>query len=102
MTTAEDTIAASDLRNSLSQVLDACAQRGKVYRVLRNSKESVMIVGAAEWQMLNETLEVLMDRDLMKQLSHWQKNLKEQEARPADEVFEEIERELDAEEHDES
>ena len=94
MATMERQISVSELRRRIRQVLEDCSEKGQKFEILSNSKVAGVLVGPTEWRMLNETIEILTDRDVMRQIRGSEKQIRRGVDRPAEETFEEIEREL--------
>lgn len=93
--TAEGRISVSELRERLKDVLSG-ANKGQRFTVRQNSREVAVIVGVDEWRMLNETLDILLDRNMVEQITRSERAIDEGRTRSADDVLGEIERELDA------
>lgn len=92
--TAESRISVSELREKLKDVLRG-ANKGRRYTVSQNSDEVAVILGMVEWRMLNETLDILLDRSMVEQITQSEKAIEDGKSRSADEVLGEIEKELD-------
>lgn len=88
-------IGVAQLREQLAEVIRDCAQRGQRYSILRNNKPEAVLVGFVEWQMLNETLAILTDANLMEQIRASEGEIGKGQSRSAGEVLDEIERDLD-------
>jgi len=86
----DETISVSDLRSRLKEIIEACALGGRRFTIARNSEIEAVLVGAAEWNMLNETLEVLADQRILAQIEASQRDIEHRRVRPADEVLSEI------------
>ncbi len=84
----------SELRKTYREVFDAVSRGGKRYEVLCNGEVMGFIVGPAEWKIMNETLEILTNRDLMEQILR-SMHFEEGDSRPAEVVFDEIESDLE-------
>lgn len=93
MPATDSKINVSDLRGTYRAVFDAVS-KGKRYEVLCNGEVVGFIIGPAEWKMMNETMDILTNIDLMAQILGSEKD-GDDDARPAEEVFDEIEREIE-------
>lgn len=93
--TVEKSISVSQLRKQLKEVLEDCFERGQRFQVMTNTDAVAILVSVAEWNKMTETLEILMNRSLIKQIVESEKEIKAGESRPAADVFDEIEKDLE-------
>ncbi|MBI4238528.1 MAG: type II toxin-antitoxin system Phd/YefM family antitoxin [Deltaproteobacteria bacterium] len=61
------TIALSEAKARLSEVMDE-VEDFEIYQLTRNGKSAGILVNPEEWDALRETLAVLADDDLMRQI----------------------------------
>lgn len=92
--TADETISISHLRDHMKEVLESASQ-GARFRVLQNSNELAVVIGATEWAMLCETLDVMLDKDMVKQITDSEEAIERGDVQDFDEAWDEIEKELD-------
>lgn len=85
-----DSIPASEARANFAALLSECAERGGRFAILSHGKPVAAIVGFAEWRSIVETLEVMSDPKLMRQIEGSLADIKAGRHRPIDEVFGEI------------
>lgn len=94
MSIADNSISVTELRKHISEVLET-AQKGGRYAVHQGSRKVAVIVGMEEWRMMNETIEILTDRTMVEQINQSETAIDHDETRPAEEVFRDIESDLD-------
>ena len=58
----------SEARSHLTEILDDLERRQEHVLITRNGKPSAVLLSAAEYEALEETLEVLQDNELMEAL----------------------------------
>jgi prevent-host-death family protein len=85
-------VSLSDFRNDLPAFVDRC-ERGDRIIITRHGAKSVVLVSAEEWDEITETLAIIGDPDLFKQLVASARDVEAGHYRPAKDVF----RDLDAE-----
>ena len=85
-----DTVNYSEMRRNFASHLKQCATHGKKFRILRNGKAEGILVSMAEWQELVETLSILTDPRMMKQIVESEKDIRRGRVHPLDEAFEEL------------
>src|SRR5262245_19609123 len=96
--TTDKTISVTEFRNKMQAVIEDCADKGQRYKLLCRNEVAAVLVSPAEWAMITETLAILEDRDLMDQIRESCKDIDAGAARPAEDVFDEIEGSEDGEE----
>lgn len=87
MSLAAEIINYSQFRDRLSDCLEACSKKGRRFLVLRNGEEEAMVISAAEWNAMCETLEIMKDPRLMQQILKSEEALKHGHSRAAEDVF---------------
>lgn len=90
MSLLAETINYSQFRDRLSDCLKACNKKGRRFLVVRNGEEEAMVVSAAEWNSICETLEIMNDPQLMKQLLASDKAIRAKRTRSASDVFSDL------------
>ena len=93
--TTDKTISVSEFRNRMQAVLSDCAKKGQRYMVLCHNDVAAVLVSPAEWAMITETLAILDDRDLMDQIRQSNREIDSGGAKPAEDVFDDIDENID-------
>ena len=65
----------SEARSNLTELLDDLEKRQEHVLITRNGRPSAVLLSAAEYEALEETLEVLQDKDLMDALKRSDKDV---------------------------
>jgi prevent-host-death family protein len=65
----------SEARSNLTELLDDLEKRQEHVLITRNGRPSAVLLSAAEYEALKETLEVLQDKDLMDALKRSDKDV---------------------------
>ncbi|MDQ5856888.1 MAG: type II toxin-antitoxin system Phd/YefM family antitoxin [Acidobacteriota bacterium] len=60
---------ATQAKNSFLEILRDAEDRGEEILVTRNGRPCAVVVSAAEWESLLETIEILSDPDVMQRLT---------------------------------
>ncbi len=83
-------LALSDAKAKLSEIVDRVDRRNEPVTITRNGKAIAMIVSKDEYEGLRETIEILQDPALMKEIRNGIRDLKRSGKRyTVDELFEE-------------
>lgn len=85
-----DTLNASDARSRLPELLDACAGEGARFTIAVHGVAKAVLLSAAEWEEIEETLRVLSSPDLLRQINESEAALREGEARDAADVLRDL------------
>lgn len=84
----------SEFRAGLAEYLDRIVQFGERITVRRHSRDEVVVISKQEWDEVAETLRVIGDPDLFRQIMDSQRDIDTGRVRDAGDAF----AELDAEE----
>lgn len=85
-----DSIPASEARANFASLLSDCAERGGRFAILSHGKPVAALLGFEEWRSIVETLEIMSDPKMMRQIEGSLADIKAGRHRPVDEVFREI------------
>jgi antitoxin YefM len=66
---AMDTVSVNQFRDNLKSLVDQSLSKHEPLRVTRRSGEDFVVLGAEDWEREQETLYVLQNSDLMKQIA---------------------------------
>lgn len=88
-----DSVPFTQFRERLPTYMDRCVRFGERIAVSRHSQSDVVMISRAEWDEICDTLSVIGDPELFRQLVSSQRDIDAGRHRPAREVF----KELDAE-----
>lgn len=66
----------SEARSNLTELLDDLESRHEHVLITRNGRPSAVLISADEYESLEETLEILQDKDLMEALTRSDKDVK--------------------------
>lgn len=66
----------SEARSNLTELLDDLESRHEHVLITRNGRPSAVLISAEEYESLEETLEILQDKDLMEALARSDKDVK--------------------------
>ncbi|MGH2729291.1 MAG: type II toxin-antitoxin system Phd/YefM family antitoxin [Actinomycetota bacterium] len=66
----------SEARSNLTELLDDLEKRHEHVLITRNGRPSAVLLSADEYESLEETLEILQDKDLMDALQRSDKDVK--------------------------
>jgi antitoxin YefM len=64
-----DTISVNKFRDNLKSVVEQVVSRHEPLKVTRRAGEAFVVLSAEDWEREQETLHVLQNRDLMKQIA---------------------------------
>jgi len=90
MVSGLDTINYSKFRTHLSACLKECSELGRRFVISRNDKPEAVVVSVEEWESIMETLAVLSDPALMRQLRQSEKDVRHGRVHSVEEVFAEL------------
>jgi prevent-host-death family protein len=77
----------SELRRRLAGVLDDCTRRGRRFMIHRHARPEAVLISSAEWQEISETLAVLSDPGLLRQIVRSERDIAAGRVRAARDVF---------------
>ena len=80
----------SEARARLSDLLDELERRHEHVVITRNGRPAAVLVSAAEQEVLEETLEILQDEELLKALRESEQDVKNGRLTPLREVRREL------------
>lgn len=66
---AMDTVSVNQFRDNLKSLIEQAISKHEPLRVTRRSGEDFVVVSAEDWEREQETLYVLQNNDLMKQIA---------------------------------
>jgi antitoxin YefM len=66
----------TEARSNLTELLDDLERRHEHVLITRNGRPSAVLLSAEEFETLEETLEILQDRELMEALQRSEKEVK--------------------------
>lgn len=69
-------VAFTEARSNLTELLDDLESRNEHVLITRNGRPSAVMLSADEYESLEETLEILQDKDLMEALQRSNKDVK--------------------------
>jgi prevent-host-death family protein len=82
------TMPLSEVKTKLSELVDAVERRDEVVSITRNGKPVAMIVSKEEYESWHETMEIMRDAKLMKEIRKGIQSLKRAKKRyTLDELF---------------
>lgn len=83
----------TQFREGLAGYVDRCSRFGERITVSRHARDVVVLISRAEWDEIAETLSVIGDPQLFRQLVKSEQDIKSGRVRPAREVFAELDSE---------
>ena len=82
------TMALSEVKTKLSELVDAVERRDEVISITRNGKPVAMIVSKEEYESWRETMDIMRDANFMREIRKGVKSLKRAKKRyMLDELF---------------
>jgi antitoxin YefM len=82
------TMPLSEVKTKLSELVDAVERRDEVVSITRNGKPVAMIVSKEEYESWHETMEIMRDAKLMREIRNGIQSLKRAKKRyTLDELF---------------
>ncbi|MCL4868281.1 MAG: type II toxin-antitoxin system Phd/YefM family antitoxin [Anaerolineae bacterium] len=86
-----DSITVNQFRDNLKSFVEQIVKNHTPLKVTRRSGESFVVIGAEDWEREQETVYVLQNNDLMKQIAaSWQTHTAQTGYRPTREESDEI------------
>ena len=85
-----DSVNYSTMRNNLASHLDQCSKHGKSFQIVRNGETQAVLISAAEWEQILETLSIISDPKMMNQIIRSEKDIQDGRTQELEEAFKDL------------
>jgi PHD/YefM family antitoxin component YafN of YafNO toxin-antitoxin module len=85
-----DIVNYSEMRRKLASHLAQCNKLGKRFKIIRNGKAEGILISNDEWDQICETLAIVTNPKLMKQIVQSENDIKRKRIHKLNDVFKEL------------